>query len=170
MPNDAIVPSAIEQFSYPQELRTLQPLSTQLTALDNPQTSGGLTAPTFFLNAINYLLPGANWPTPSEWTTVGQGDTLAVAAAYYTTDQTSTFEVVFCGFYCDDTNQEIYVYTNTPSTALMPYLQWSGTQAGYIMYPNANYIYGALLGRTFWPNSSCSTTSPTSSTCPQPPS
>ena len=203
MPAGAYVPSAIEQFSYPQALRTLQPTSTQIAALANPGP-GGQTAQSFFFNAINYTLPlgylctsTANslnciqalpvWPIVSQWNPVDFTEASIGYATFATSDYilttltftpesgpcntqnmnqpplcTAIFDTIVAstGNTIPELTTTVYVsgeYVNTPS--------WPFYTVTWTLPTEQNAVYGALLGRAFWPNSSCATTSPTSSFC-----
>ena len=57
-PSGVTAPTTIEQFSYPQALRTIMPTSTQLASLQSPQTQdGGQTSLAFFSNALDQIPP-----------------------------------------------------------------------------------------------------------------
>ena len=202
MPDGVIVPSAIEQFSYPQALRTITPLSTDVAVLANPGP-GGQTALAFFLNAINYTLPPVKtivwrdqcdvvcqsfpefetltpeWPIPSQWTTLPANTQTGVA--FYTFDSDSQYSQTrntqFPTFTINTTNTIAGLSYNNTFTDTSQNC-W-GDDFGGGIGSGVNYCenlgnegydgppsFGVLLGRTFWPNSSCATTRPTSANCP----
>lgn len=194
--NPAALPSAIEQFSNPQAWRTLQPTSSQvavLTANNYSQGAGspGTTSWQFFVDAINqeswqectYSIDSEGqttqtcnpepyaFPIASQWQPLTASNSTTNGTGFFTADnvsQLSTYTVD--GSYCNGNagecmttsihfnntiGQYVYSYTNPDNTKSEPHA------------PSNYPVFGALLGRTWWP--AYTTNNPPSSYNPPPP-
>ena len=133
--------SAIETYDSPQALRTLTITSGQISALNSPQTSGGLTASNFFFQAVNQI---NGWPTSDGYSATNTG--------YYTSDNVSKVS----GSYVNNGYQQfdnVSVDINSTIAAASPnvgFVCFSGTTTCSPNSGNVFPIMAALMGRTWW--------------------
>ena len=177
--NPAALPSAIEQFSNPQAWRTLQPTSSQvavLTANNYSQGSGspGTTSWQFFVDAINQeswqectdteingtITVTCNpepyaFPIASTWQGLTASNSTTTGTGFFTADNVSQlYTYTVDGSYCNGNagecmttqgnfnntiGQYVYSYTNPDNTKSEPHA------------PSNYPVFGALLGRSWWP-------------------
>lgn len=134
--------SAIETYESPQAMRTLTLTSSDVSALGSPQTSGGLTASTFFYNAVNQVED--TWPTSDGLSASNIG--------YYTSDNVSIIN-----------GSTSYYPTTASTTVAMNSTIPSGTPTTkFNCYPctrtsGDETILAALMGRTWWPGANNAT-------------
>jgi hypothetical protein len=172
-------PSAIQQFSNPQALKTLQPTSAQVASItSNNYLQGGppnqppLTSWQFFVNAINQQAPsGYSFPIASEWTNlVGTTSQPPNGTGFFTADNVA----VASNFLADNTNcsstqteqtTDQIAFNNTIGNY---WWVFTGCNPTYTPNEGSNSapVFGVLLGRNWWPASV--TNPPTSYTPPQP--
>ena len=167
-------PSAIQQFSNPQALKTLQPKSAQVASITSNNysqgTTTGLTSWQFFVNSINQQAPSGSFPIASEWTNlVGTGQP-PNGTGFFTSDNVAVASNFLAdGTTCTSTNTEQttdeIVFNNTIGNY---YWVYTGCNPTYTPNSGSNSapVFGALLGRNWWPASV--TISPTSYIPPQP--
>jgi hypothetical protein len=133
--------SAIETYDSPQALRTLTITSGQISALNSPQTPGGLTASNFFFQAVNQI---NGWPTSDGYSATNTG--------YYTSDNVSKVS----GSYVNNGYQQfdnVSVDINSTIAAASPnvgFVCFSGTTTCSPNSGNVFPIMAALMGRTWW--------------------
>jgi len=140
--------SAVEQFSNPQALRTFQPVSSDVSALQKPQQSGGLTAISFFLSAIN-ATPGTGqpaFPIASDWGALSASND---SVGFYTADNVTKITVGSTGQ--DTCDSGLDEETETNFTAYNTIGQYTYSHTGCSKQgPGSTPVFGALLGRTWW--------------------
>lgn len=133
--------SAIETYDSPQALRTLTITSGQISALNYPQTSGGLTASNFFFQAVNQI---NGWPTSEGYSATNTG--------YYTSDNVSKVS----GSYVNNGYQKfdnVSVYINSTIAATSPNVSYVCFTGFTTCSPNSGNVFpimAALMGRTWW--------------------
>ena len=134
--------SAIETYESPQAMRTLTLTSSDVSALGSPQTYEGLTASTFFYNAVNQVED--TWPTSDGLSASNIG--------YYTSDNVSIIN-----------GSTSYYPTTASTTVAMNSTIPSGTPTTkFNCYPctrtsGDETILAALMGRTWWPGANNAT-------------
>ena len=140
--------SAVEQFSNPQALRTFQPVSSDVSALQKPQTSGGLTAISFFLSAIN-ATPGTGqpaFPLASDWGALSASND---SVGFFTSDNETETSAGSIGQ--DLCNGGLNTETQTNFTANNTIGQYTYSHTGCSKQgPGSTPVFGSLLGRTWW--------------------
>jgi len=171
-------PSAIEQFSNPQALRTLQPTKAQVSSILNPQTPGGVQAWNFF---VDELQQGWDWtpapPVYPEWytknLTPSNTNQPPTGTGFFTADNVGEFSHVAQGGpeTCNDGTEAATVTTYDFNTTIGSYY-WQYTSCGGGATPNNSVnlapVFGVLLGRTWW-SAYASNNPPTSYVPPNPP-
>lgn len=192
--NPGNLPSAVEQFSNPQALRTLQPVSSQLQSITNnnyQQGPGnpGFTSWEFFVNAINQTCE--TWqtindvrtcvqyfvfPIASQWTGLTPTNSTSNGTGFFAADDISNLTWYYQdGTDCNSGANECITtsdtYNNTIGQYHWQYTNPDGNNAN--ANPGGYYpVFGALLGRTWWnayttnpPANYVRQPVPTSSTC-----
>jgi hypothetical protein len=174
-------PSAIQQFSNPQALKTLQPTSAQVASItSNNYLQGGPpppapTPPTswqFFVNSINAQAPsGYSFPIASEWTNLVANNNTTNGTGFFTADNVGEFSHEAQGGpeTCNDGTESATITTYDFNTTIGSYY-WQYTSCGGGATPNNSVnmapVFGVLLGRNWWP---ASVTNPPTSYVPPPP-
>ena len=158
------LPSAVEQFSNPQALRTLQPTSSQVLSITNnnylQQGAGSLTSWQFFVDAINQPVPsGYSFPIASTWTGLKASNSTSNGTGFFTADNVSTLTYYgVSGTSCNSGAKECDLTLDTFNNTIGLYT-WSyqnnssGSNDSTSADPVAPYnypVFGALLGRTWW--------------------
>lgn len=121
------LPSAIEQFSNPQALRTIQPTSAQVASLVSnnyyQQGTSGTTSWSFFVDAINQSPPsGYSFPIASEWTGLTPTSSTSNGTGFYTADNISDFSVVSAdGSSCNGGTSECLKTSDSFNNTIGPY-------------------------------------------------
>ena len=178
--NPGGLPSAIEQFSNPQALKTLQPTSTQVASITSnnySQGAPGLTSWQYFVNAINQQAPsGYTFPIDSEWTNLAANNNTSKntpnGTGFFTEDNVGEFSNAKQGGQetCNDYTEAATIATYNFNSTIGSYY-WQYTSCGGGATPNNSVnlapVFGVLLGRTWWSAYSGSNP-PTSYTPPQP--
>ena len=163
--------SAIEQFSNPQALRTLQPTSSQVSALQ--ESSNGVTASSYFLNAINQQVDTANgqpaFPIASGWGSLSSTSNTTNGIGFFTSDNVSSLSTYSqddtdCNGGLNECTTTKDVFNNTIGQYVWNYTNPDGDKANPVA-PGNFPVFGALLGRTWW----ASVTSAINYTPPLPP-
>jgi len=155
--NPAGLPSAIEQFSNPQALRTLQPTSTQIASLTSgnySQGSSGLTSWQFFVNAINQTAPsGYSFPIASGWKNLTASSSTSNGTGFFVSNNVSELQAYNQdATSCNGGTSECITTNDTFNNSIGQY-HFQFTTQGVSHSPRGpdNYpIFGALLGRTWW--------------------
>ncbi|MEI6354254.1 MAG: hypothetical protein WCO47_05965 [Methylococcus sp.] len=155
--NPAGLPSAIEQFSNPQALRTLQPTSTQIASLTSgnySQGSSGLTSWQFFVNAINQTAPsGYSFPIASGWKNLTASSSTSNGTGFFASNNVSELQVYYQdATSCNGGTSECITTNDTFNNSIGPYhFQFTTHGTSHSAGGPDNYpIFGALLGRTWW--------------------
>jgi len=163
--------SAVEQFSNPQALRTLQPTSSQVSALQ--KSSNGVTASLYLLQAINQQADTASgqpaFPIPSGWGSLTSTSNTTNGIGFFTSDNVSSLstysqDATDCNAGANECTTTKDVFNNTIGQYVWSYTNPDGDLANPVA-PGNFPVFGALLGRTWWP----SVTSAISYTPPSPP-
>jgi hypothetical protein len=173
--NPSGLPTAIEQFSNPQALRTLQPTSAQVASIKSnnySQGGTGLTSWQFFVNSINQEAPsGYSFQTPSAWTNLVANNNTTNGTGFFTADNVGEFSHKAQGGQatCNDYTEAATITTYDFNTTIGSYY-WQYTSCGGGATPNNSVnmapVFGVLLGRNWWPASV--TNPPTNYVPPQP--
>jgi hypothetical protein len=174
-------PSAIQQFSNPQALKTLQPTSAQVASIkSNNYSQGngtGVTSWQYFVNAINQQAPsGYTFPIASEWTNLAANNNTSQntpnGTGFFTSDNVGEFSNAKQGGQenCNGGTEAATINTYNFNSTIGSYY-WQYTNCGGGATPNNSVnlapVFGVLLGRTWWSAYSGSNP-PTSYTPPQP--
>jgi len=156
-------PSAIQQFSNPQALKTLQPTSLQVSSLQMPQLTPGTTSAngdnwanawSFFVSSIQQQPPNSGTPFPiaSEWTNLVANNNTSNGTGFFTADNVGEFSNAAQGNQptCNNYTTPATNYTYNFNTTIGTYswqFQNCGSGAGPV---NTAPVFGVLLGRTWW--------------------
>ena len=170
------LPSAVEQFSNPQALRTLQPTSSQVASITQnnylQQGSGSLTSWQFFVNAINQPAPsGYSFPIASTWGALKATNSTSNGTGFFTSDNVSSLtyqnvDATDCNNGEKECIQTLEFFNNTIGQYTYNYQNPDGSTADPVA-PSNYPVFGALLGRTWW-TAYGSNNPPISYTPPQP--
>jgi hypothetical protein len=168
-------PSAIQQFSNPQALKTLQPTSAQVASITSNNysqgTTTGLTSWQFFVNSINQQAPSGSFPIASEWTKLVATTSTSNGTEFFTSDNVGNFSNAKQGGQetCNDNTEAATINTYNFNATIGNYY-WQYTNCGGGATPNNSVnlapVFGVLLGRNWWP---ASVTNPPTSYTPPPP-
>jgi hypothetical protein len=158
-------PSAIQQFSNPQALKTLQPTSAQVASItSNNYLQGGPPPPApppptswqFFVNSINAQAPsGYSFPIASEWTNLVANNNTNNGTGFFTADNVGEFSHEAQGGpeTCNDGTESATITTYDFNTTIGSYY-WQYTSCGGGATPNNSVnmapVFGVLLGRNWW--------------------
>jgi len=155
--NPAGLPSAIEQFSNPQAIRTLQPTSSQVASLTSPsysQGDSGLTSWQFFVDSINQQAPsGYVFPVASEWGGLTATSSTSNGTGFFTADNVSSLEVYNQDATSCNGGTSECITTNDVFYNTIGEYHFQTTTHGTSHSPASPYphpVFGALLGRTWW--------------------
>ena len=165
-------PSAIQQFSNPQALKTLQPTSSQVASITNnnylQQAAGSLTSWQFFVDSINQQAPSGSFPILSQWTKLAATTSTSNGTEFFTSDNVGNFSYAQQGNQatCDGYTVPATNYTYNFNATIGNY-SWQFQNCGGGAGPaNVAPVFGVLLGRNWWPASV--TNPPTAYVPPQP--
>jgi hypothetical protein len=169
-------PSAVQQFSNPQALKTLQPISSQISSLQYPQATDGTTSANgdnwadawnFFVNSINSIVGDTSvgtppFPIPSQWTNlVATTSQPPNGTGFFTVDNVATLSSYQNGNeYCDTYTQSQTVSTLDFNNTIGDYY-WQDTACGNTTPNNTDNmapVFGVLLARNWWPAVNSSST------------
>ena len=162
-------PSAVQQFSNPQALKTLQPNSTQISSLQNPQATDGTTSANgdnwadawnFFVNSINSIVGDSSVGTPpfpitSQWTNlVATTSQPPNGTGFFTTDNVATLSSYQNGSETCSSNTQAQTVSTLDFNNTIGNYYWQYTACGNTTPNNTDNmapVFGVLLGRNWWP-------------------
>ena len=162
-------PSAVQQFSNPQALKTLQPSSSQISSLQYPQGIDGTTSANgdnwadawnFFVNSINSIVGDTSvgtqpFPITSQWANlVATTSQPPYGTGFFTVDNVATLSSYQNGSETCSSNTQAQTVSTLDFNNTIGNYYWQYTACGNTTPNNTDNmapVFGVLLGRNWWP-------------------